>query len=94
MNYLNTHNAVLIVNNNEFKFNELQQIPVTTFCLLERKKKVVEIPIMETSPQIGFLPRINVGPGIFLGESLVIPCSGSARYLVTNASTPGFGHGE
>ena len=55
INYLNTHNAVLIIDNNAFKFNELQKIPLTTFCLPARTQKVIEIPIRETSLQIGFL---------------------------------------
>lgn len=87
VNYLNTHNAVLTVDNNEFKFNELQEIPLTTYCLPARSKKVIEIPIKETSPQVGFLPKIDVGPGVFLGEALVNSLSGNARCLVINTTS-------
>ena len=44
-----------------------------TITLPPRTRKLTSLPIVSTNLQEGYLNKINVGPGVFIGESLVRP---------------------
>ena len=67
--------------------NELLSINYKTICLPARAKTLVEIPLKESNLIEGYIRKIDAGPGIFIGETVVTRNCGTARCFATNCTT-------
>lgn len=59
----------------------------TTISLPPRSRKIIEIPVNTSNLAEGILPRIDVGPDVYLGEALVKPVGGYVRVCAINSSS-------
>lgn len=59
----------------------------TTIRLPARQKTLVTLPIKGDNQKSGYLPKIRVGPGIFLGEALVTPENGYIKVFAINTTS-------
>lgn len=66
---------------------ELPEISYTTICLPARTKKLVEIPLKENNLSEGYIRKLDAGPGVFLGETIVARSGGTARCFAINCTT-------
>ena len=57
-----------------------------TICLPARTKKLVKIHLINTKLKEAYIRRIQCGPGIFAGESLVYNVEGTAKILFINSN--------
>ena len=59
----------------------------TTIRLSARQKTLITLPIKGNNPKSGYMPRIRVGPGVFMGEALVTPQNGFIRVFEINTTS-------
>lgn len=56
------------------------------FILPARTRKIISVPVENHNVDIGYLARINAGPGIFLGENLVKQENGHVKIYCINTT--------
>ena len=89
MPFLTDQNAVLHIKEGQM-MSDTGTIPFrrgTTFRLAARTRQSVSLPIRNFSVAEGYLRRIDAGPGIFIGESLVSQVDGQAKIFCINTTT-------
>ena len=73
MQFLWENKATVNFRKKELTFHE-QYVPLSglhTIHLPDRTKKLINIPVIDPLIKNGYIRRIEAGPGVFLGESLV-----------------------
>ena len=89
MQFLRENKAVLNFGDEELMFRD-QSIPFQeyhTVHLPARTKKLIDIPVMNPLAKDGYIGRIQAGPGVFLGESLVSQNGGYIKTFAINSNT-------
>ena len=94
MQFLWENKATLNFRNKELAFHG-QYVPLSghyTIHLPARTKKLINIPVIDPLIKNGYLRRIEAGPGVFLGESLLSQHDGfvktGALHLHTRSKFP------
>lgn len=91
VNFLEQKEAQLIFRSNgsgEMKINE-QSYPLNKIAhirLPARSNTLIALPIQDTDLKEGYLPRINVGPDVYLGKALVSNEEGVVKCFAINSS--------
>ena len=91
MQFLRENKAVLNFGDEELMFCD-QSVPFQeyhTVHLPARTKKLIDIPVMNSLAKDGYIGRIQAGPGVFLGESLVSQNGGYIKTFAINSNTHG-----
>lgn len=66
---------------------EVERSEVLRITLQPRTKQLITLPLNDSQPKEGYLPRINVGdPAVFIGEALVSNENSSCQILAINAN--------
>ena len=79
--FLREKSAALTFENGDTLLNlpNLNASSPYTITLPDRTLKLTTLPIVSTNLQEGYLNKINVGPGVFIGESPVRPENGMVK---------------
>ena len=86
--FLKKHNAIVNFETDRLQIGEVD-FPFVhhgTICLPARTKKLVKIQLLNRKLKEGYIRRIQCGPGIFAGESLVFNDEGSATIFFINSN--------
>lgn len=81
----------IIIGNKEYILDEspsddTQSSTTYTIQLPPRYRVPVEIPVINKNRKTGYLPRIPLGPGVFIGEALVTSKNGFASVYAINTT--------
>ena len=84
--FLRQNSATLKFENGDTlpNFPNLNASSPYTITLPARTRKLTTLPIVSTNLQEGYLNKISVGPGVFIGESLVRPENGMVKLYAIN----------
>lgn len=88
MQFLKGNKAILNFEHGKLEFNDISLpfLEYHTIHLPARTKKLVKISASDTQLRDGYLARIQAGPGIFLGESLVRQEGGCVKTFAINTN--------
>lgn len=86
--FLRENSASLTFNKNNLtlKLPAFKTETSTTFILPARTKKLISLIACNNNLSQGYLPRINAGQGIYIGEGLVNYDNGTVRVLAINTT--------
>ena len=67
--------------------SKLPSVNYKSFCLPARAKTLIEIPLKQNNLLQGYIRKINAGPGIFMGETVVTRNGDTAKCFATNCTS-------
>ena len=86
--FLKKHNAILDFDSDHLQIGNLN-LPFSnnkSINLPARTKRLVKIQLKNTTLKEGYISRIQCGPGIFAGESLVLNEKGKIKIFIINST--------
>lgn len=90
--FLRKQDAVLtfknyLPGNLSFGRDKINFVESPSFDLPPRTKKLLTIPVIDNKVETGYIEKINVGPGVFLGEALAQSYNGFVKIFAINTTT-------